>query len=151
MFRVIINNFMENAASEDMAIWVPAIISVLSLVVNIIFSTYIAPRVIEKNNYKNKLLEITGEFLGFLSEVISMNDFNGIPTKVRNYSLRIHMLFETGTAPDEIASILERLFTLVKERKNADDHFDVAQWEVNMRDESRKLRAQIAKYSGRFK
>lgn len=150
MLRIVIDSVSENASSAGLEVWVPAIVALLSLGVNILFSVYIAPRVLEKNNYKNRLFDIGVEYLDYLTKVISMTEVDNAATVVRNYSLQIHLMFKTGTAPKEMSETMEQIFSLIKERKNAIAEFDTEKWKENMRNVTRRLRKQLAQYTGRF-
>jgi len=60
---------------------------------------------------------------------------------IRSLTQRIHILFPDGTAPDDLATVLENVFLLAKEKKHGQDN---NQWRNNMRASIRELRKQIA-------
>lgn len=141
---------------SGLAIWVPAIVSIVTLIVNVFFYIFVQPTVSNKISAKNDLKKISISFLNYLAEVVSYSDFGGVPTEIRKYSLQIHLCFESGIAPSPIDNILEGLFQMAKKRKelNADDAEDmvkIAQWNTEFRNKEHELRIALAKYCGTLK
>lgn len=136
---------------EILKSWGPSIISIVVLFINILYYMFGQPRVSFRAKRKEQLVTISEEFLIFLSELISYTDFNGVPTKIRNFSLKIHLCFKDGTAPDLLAQMLENLFQQVKLRKNITKQQDVDKWNEQFRCDVRLLRKELAKYCGVLK
>lgn len=147
--------FAYDVASQEVGmnleVWVPAIIAIISLVVNIVFSVFVAPKVIRENEYRTKLFEVCSEFFEYLSGVPSLSNYNGVPTKIRNYSLKIHLMFKEGSAPKELSESLENVFQKVKKRKELTEASEIDKWNDEFRNELRTLRKKIACYTGLFK
>lgn len=61
--------------------------------------------------------------------------------QIRDISQRIHMLFETGTAPSKLSASLEEVFKLVQTKKDG-NHSD--NWNEELRNSVRSLRKQLA-------
>lgn len=147
----IINGTMKllsDDATGSLAIWIPCIVSIVTLLLNLGFYIFIQPRQSYAYKRKEDLAKISGEMFTYLSGVVSLDDFNGIPTQIRNFSLKIHLCFRTGTAPKEIADCLESIFQMAKERKGFSSEDDVNKWNENFRTELRQLRNGIGKYCG---
>lgn len=152
---VFLCNCLSNIAAEDSAstlgIWVPAIVSVISLIVTTVFTVYIAPIIAAKNNQKTAMYTICTEFFDYLTDLVSFQDYQGVPSTVRKYSLKIHLMFKDGVAPKRIADKLEDIFQQVKIRKGLNDDAAIAAWETNYRDKVRELRVELSQYVGVFK
>ena len=136
---------------EVLKSWGPSIISIIVLFINILYYIFGQPRVSFKAKRKEQLVNISEEFLIFLFEVVSYSDFNGVPTKVRNFSLKIHLCFKEGTAPDQLAQMLEDLFQQVRLRKKITSQQDIDKWNEQFRCKVRELRKELAKYCGVLK
>ncbi len=134
----------------DWKIAITPIITIITLLVNILFYIIIAPRINFKFRKKEEFYKSTIDFLDFLSDMVSYQDFSGVPTKIRKYSLSIHMLFKSGTAPKPIADILEEVFQSAKERKKFTQESEISAWELDFRELVRKLRKELSKYTGIF-
>lgn len=61
---------------------------------------------------------------------------------IRDISLRIHMLFDGGTAPFELDSAIESVFQLARTKKKGTE---TDSWSEEFRDEVRILRIQLSK------
>lgn len=132
------------------SIWIPALISIISLFFNILFYIIIAPKINLKYQKKSELLKIASDFFAYLSDLPSLKSFEGAPTQIRKYSQSIHLMFKNGTAPDNLASILEDLFKSVQSRKNIVDEKEISAWNSEIRNKIRSLRIEIASYTGIF-
>ena len=99
-------------------------------------------------NKKDEFFNLSSEFLSFLSNITSIEAFDGVPTKVRNYCISIKLLFKGGEPPLELANSMETIFQLVKERKNIDNENLIKDWSAQFLKESRILRKEIAKITG---
>lgn len=137
--------------AEDLKIWVPAIVSILTLIVNILFYLFGQPRTAYKLKIKEHFVEVSEEFLIYLSQIVSFDNFDGVPTEVRNYCLKLHLCFKTGTAPEPLCSLLEEIFQFVKTRKNISEVEKINEWNTQFREKVRILRKNLAKYCGTFK
>lgn len=150
MFQFIINTSPQAASLNNLELWVPAGVSILSLFVNIIFSIFVAPRIMEKISYKSKLYDICSDFLAFLATATSLDSYDGAPTKIRDYSLKIHLMFKTGTAPQNVSNSLEELFQLMRQRKRITDTPEIEAWNESFRVKVREFRKNIAHYTGKL-
>lgn len=103
-----------------------------------------------KYNQKVAMYNICTEFFDYLTDLVSFDNFNGAPSTVRKYSLRIHLMFKSGDAPQNIKETLEAVWKKVKERKTLQDAEKIAEWETSYRDLVRELRKELAKYVGVF-
>lgn len=119
-------------------------ISVITLIINILFYVFIAPKISYKLKYKNRLYEIGTEFLDYLVDITGFNNFNGVPTQIRKYSLRIHLLFIDGKAPEDLSTILEDIFQHARKRKEILSDEQIISWNDAMRDKIRILRRQLS-------
>lgn len=61
---------------------------------------------------------------------------------IRDISLRIHILFENGTAPTELDDAIESVFQLARTKKKGTD---TDTWSDEFRNEVRVLRLQLSK------
>ncbi len=135
----------------ELSVWVPAIISVISLIVTTIFTIFISPVISEKHNQKNEMYKICAAFFDYLTDIVSFDTYEGVPSQIRKYSLKIHLMFKSGIAPQKISNLLERIFQLVKERKKLTDESEILTWEKTYREKVRELRLELSKYVGVFK
>jgi hypothetical protein len=146
--------FCESIAEQqqlvDLGIWIPAIISIITLIANIIFYFYIGPQITYRYTRKDKMFEICTEFLNYLSDVVSIDNYNGVPTKIRNYCLKIHMMFIKGNAPEPLSNQMENMFQSVKKRKGIQVDSEISEWEQQFRKDARILRQMLSKYTGFF-
>lgn len=132
-----------------MEIWIPAVVAVVTLIINICFNFIISPMIIRKYEVKTKLFDICQEFLIYLTDVVSFDNFDHVPSTVRNYSLKIHVCFKTGEAPKQLKEVLEKLFQAVKERHD-NECSDIKKWKEEFRNLVKEFRRQISKYVGVF-
>lgn len=132
-----------------MEIWIPAVVAIITLIINICFNFIISPMILRKYEVKTKLFDICQEFLIYLTDVVSLDNFDHVPSTVRNYSLKIHVCFKTGEAPKQLKEVLEKLFQAVKERHD-NKCTDIKSWEKDFRDLVKEFRKQISKYVGVF-
>lgn len=127
--------------------WLPTITSILTLAVNIIFYVCIQSRLGYEYKRKEDLAAICECFFKYLSELISYDDFDGAPTEIRNYSLKIHLCFKDGQADQYTTEMLETLYQQVKERKTLES-CGIEKWNIAFRENVRKLRCRLGKYCG---
>jgi hypothetical protein len=137
--------------SFDPSVWVPAIISIISLFLNIVFFIYVAPYITSRNQKKEKMYEIACEFMELLSAITSKEDYSGIPTEIRKYCLKIHMMFKSGSAPKDIGDQMETIFQLAQKRKKITLDQDLHDWQVEFRQQVKLLRKSLSKYTGFFR
>ncbi len=133
---------------EELKLWVPTIVSIITLLINMGFYVFGQSRLGYKYKRKEELAKISEEMCAYLSEIVSLESFTGVPTKIRNYSLRIHLCFKDGTAKKKLADKLEEIFQAVKQRKTLNDAQDIEAWNERFRNQSRELRKQLGKYCG---
>lgn len=137
-------------SSSNLGIWLPAVVSIITLIVNIIFTVFIGPKIAEKQNQRVAMYKICTDFFDFLTDLVSMDNFDGAPSTVRKYSLKIHFMFKTGVAPRRIEAGLEAVYQKVKERKNLHDDAVISKWEKSYRELVHELRVDLANYVGVF-
>ena len=61
--------------------------------------------------------------------------------EIRDLSLRLHILFDGGTAPKELADAIEQVFQLARDKKRGDDG---EQWSLSMREAVRNMRKSMS-------
>lgn len=133
-----------------MVSWLPTITSIVTLAVNILFYVCIQSRLGYEYKRKEDLATICEDFFKYLSEVVSYEDFRGVPTTIREYSLKIHLCFLEGQADEDISNKLEDLFQMAKERKSMGSD-NTETWNRDFRQTVRELRHLIGKYCGGIK
>ncbi len=138
-----------NSGTSDLSIWVPAIVSIVSVLLNIVFSIFIAPRVLRKSNAREKMHKICTEYQKYLSSVVSLESFDGVPTEIRKFSLEVLLMFKSGKAPDGLNNSMEAIYQAAKRRKHLPPQ-EITAWEQEFREKVRALRIEMAKYSGVF-
>ena len=132
-------------------VWVPAIVSIITLIINIAFYVCVQSRLGYEYKRKEDLATICEEFFAFLSELVSYEEFEGVPTCIRNYSLKIHLCFVNGMADENISRELEEIYRMTKDRKKLKDLKEINDWNEKFRNKVRKLRKEIGKYCGGIK
>ena len=152
---VVLCNCVATTATDDsvsvLGVWVPAIVAVVSLIVTTIFTVYIAPKIAAKQNQKTAMYNICSQFFDYLTDIVSLKDYSGVPSQVRKYSLKIHLMYKEGVAPKDISEKLEDIFQKVKTRKTLNSDTEITVWEKDYRDAVRDLRTKLSKYVGVFK
>lgn len=133
---------------ENLELWIPAGISVLTLVINLVFYMFVQPRLSYKWGAKESLRNASCDMLKFLSEVVSYEDFAHVPTEVRNYSLRILLHFKDEKNCKGLETALENVYQEVKKRKKIEDDVEIEKWNKDFRETVRVLRRLLAKESG---
>lgn len=134
--------------TNSLEIWIPAIVSIITLVLNLLFYIFVQPRLTYKATAKESLKKVSVDLMNYLAEIISYEDFSNVPTQIRQYSLQIHMHFKQGTADGQLEILLEQIFKEVKERKNLTVADEIDKWNDNFRELARKLRKNLAQYCG---
>lgn len=134
--------------TNNLEIWIPAIISTITLVVNLLFYIFVQPRLAYKTTAREALTKTSVELLSYLADIISFDSFDGVPTKIRKYSLQIHLHFKNGTADGKIELLLEQIFKESQRRKQLNAETEIEQWNENFRVLARDLRMNLAKYCG---
>lgn len=151
-----INNILLEMCQEcsvrgmDIKDFVTIAISIITFFLNILFYIIIAPRISFRFQKKDELFKTASEFLTFLSEINSYDSFDGIPTKVKKYCVSIKLLFKDGETPEELTNCMEKVYQMVKSRKNIETIEDIERWETDFREETHTLRKELAKYTGIF-
>lgn len=134
--------------TNDLEIWIPAIVSIITLLLNLMFYIFIQPRLTYKATAKESLKKVSVELMNYIAEIISYEDFSNVPTQIRQYSLQIHMHFKKGTSDGQLEILLEQVFKEVKRRKGLIIANDIDKWNDDFRVLARKLRKELAKYCG---
>jgi len=134
--------------TNNLEIWIPAIVSIITLLLNLLFYIFIQPRLTYKATAKESLKKVSVDLMNYLAEIISYEDFSNVPTQIRQYSLQIHMHFKKGTSDGQLEIFLEQVFQEVKRRKSLTTDEDVDKWNDDFRVLARKLRKELAKYCG---
>lgn len=134
--------------TNNLEIWIPAIVSVFTLVLNLLFYIFIQPRLTYRATAKESLKKVSVELLNYLAEIISYEQFEGVPTQIRKYSLQIHLHFKEGTSDGQLEILLEQLFKEVRKRKSLTTASDIDKWNDDFRVLARKLRKNLAKHCG---
>ena len=93
--------------TNNWEIWIPAMVSILTLAVNLLFYIFVQPRITYKANAREALMKTSIDFLNYLADLVSFDSFEGVPTKIRKYSIQIHLHFRSGTADGELELLLE--------------------------------------------
>lgn len=134
--------------TNNLEIWVPAIVSIVTLIVNMLFYLFVQPRITYKATAKGSLSKISVELLNYLAEIISYENFDGVPTQIRKYSLQIHLHFKDGTSDGQLELLLENVFKEAKRRKSLTSAEDISKWNDDFRILARALRKNLAKHCG---
>lgn len=134
--------------TNNLEIWIPAIVSIFTLVLNLLFYIFIQPRLTYRATAKESLKKVSVELLNYLAEIISYEQFEGVPTQIRKYSLQIHLHFKEGTSDGQLEILLEQLFQEVRKRKSLTTASDIDKWNDDFRVLARKLRKNLAKHCG---
>lgn len=134
--------------TNNLEIWIPAIVSVVTLLLNLVFYIFIQPRLTYKATAKESLKKISVELLNYLAEIISYEKFDGVLTQIRKYSLQIHLHFKEGTSDGQLEILLEQIFREVRKRKSLTKEDDIDKWNDDFRVLARKLRKELAKHCG---
>lgn len=130
----------------DWLAWIPVMLSACTLIFNVFFYMYFRDYLAFKYTRMNDLAKISAEFLTYLSEVVSEDDFNGVPTKIRNYSEQILLCFKSDD--DNISNLLEDLFQMSKERKGLNSASEIVVWNDNFRKKVSSLQMALRKHCG---
>lgn len=134
--------------TNSLEIWIPAIVSIITLLLNLMFYIFIQPRLTYKATAKESLKKISVELLNYLAEIISYEKFDGVPTQIRKYSLQIHLHFKEGTSDGQLEILLEQVFKEVRKRKSLTTTADIDKWNDDFRVLARNLRKNLAKHCG---
>lgn len=134
--------------TNNLEIWIPALVSIVTLIINLLFYVFVQPRITYKTTAREALAKTSIEFLNYLTELVSFDNFEGVPTTVRKYSLQIHLHFKSGTADGEIELLLEKIFKETQKRKTLNLETEIENWNDSFRVLVRELRKNLAKYCG---
>ncbi len=148
--QCVVRTCSEIGAGMDLADWVSCGISICTLLLNILFYIIIAPRINFRFQKKENFLKYSADFLDYLSKINSLENFDGVPTKVKSYCVTIDLLFKSGSAPEPLRDCMEDVFQLVKARKNMTEDKEIWKWEQDFRAKTHDLRVYLAKYTGVF-
>lgn len=134
----------------DIADFITVSISVLTLFLNILFYIIIAPRISFRFQKKEDFLKYSSEFIEYLAQVNSFDEFDGALTQVKSYCIKIKLLFKDGVAPKPLNSLMEKVYQSIKRRKYMRSKKAIAKWENEFRGLTKELRISLAKYTGVF-
>lgn len=129
--------------------WIPVILSACTFLFNVFFYMYFRDYLAFKYTRTADLAKISAEFLVYLSEVVSSDDFNGVPTKIRNYSEQILLCFKIEEK--NISNKLEEIFQLAQKRKDISREKDIVLWKESFRLQTSALQKLLRKYCGVIK
>ncbi len=86
------------------------------------------------------------ELIDLVSSHYSRTEFDEWPDEIRSASVRIHLLNESGTAPETLADAMQNVFQLALNRKLGRVEKDGLQkWNRSFRGATRNLRELLAK------
>ncbi len=134
--------------TNNLEIWVPAIVSIITLFINMAFYMFAQPRITYETSAKESLSKVSVELLNYLAEIISYENFDGVPTQIRKYSLQIHLHFKNGTSDGQLEILLEQIFKEARKRKSLTSEADIDKWNDNLRVLAKELRKNLAKHCG---
>lgn len=135
---------------SDLQIWIPSIVSIITFLLTGCFYLFVQPRLTYKSKAKETLKKASVQLLNYLAEIVSYDDFAGVPTKVRKYSLQIHLCFKKGTANGLLELKLEQVYMAVNSRKSLNKDVEIENWNDSFRVLVRELRIELARYCGAF-
>jgi hypothetical protein len=125
-------------------------VSLFTLLLNILFYIIIAPRIDFKYKRKEEFFKQASEFIQYLAKVNSLDKFDGVLTKIKDYCISIKLLFVDGEAPKHLSACMEGVYASVKKRKDLNDEKEIKEWEEDFKIKTRELRIALAKYTGIF-
>lgn len=134
----------------DISDFVSVLISIFTLLLNILFYIIIAPRISFRYQKKEDFLKYSSEFINYLAKVNSLKNFDGVLTQVKTYCITIELLFKNGAAPEPLHSLMEDVFQSIRSRKAMISEEEICIWENEFRDKTKELRKALAKYTGVF-
>lgn len=129
--------------------WLPVILSACTLFFNFFFYMYFKDYIAFKYSRTAELARIGAEMLAYLSEVESYDDFNGVPTKIKNYSEQILLCFKIEER--DITFLLEDIFKEAQNRKKLNGDGDIKAWRNVFREKTDNLQKLLRKYCGVIK
>lgn len=130
--------------------FIAAAISIVTLLLNILFYIIIAPRISFRFQKKEDFLKCSAEYIEYLAKVNSLQNFDGVLTQVKSYSIKIKLLFKKGVAPKKLDALMEDVYRSIKRRKSMKSKEQIVKWEIEYRQLTKKLRIALAKYTGVF-
>lgn len=136
---------------EVVKVWLPSIVSIITLLINLCFYIFVQLRLGYRYKVKEQLYQECAKLFVYLADIVSMTDFNGVPTQIREYSLKIHLCFMGGKADDKTSSKLEKIYQMTKDRKTLNTDTEIGAWNTQFRNESRELRKLLGRYCGGLK
>ncbi|MBH0000297.1 hypothetical protein I6E72_15175 [Pseudoalteromonas sp. NSLLW24] len=81
------------------------------------------------------------EILNILLQNPKNEDINDWTYKLRGSSIKLQLLFESGSAPKPLEDSLEAVFKLVQSKK---DGVELADWSIQLRENIKMLRFELA-------
>lgn len=134
--------------SENLQIWIPSIVSIVTLVINLVYYIFIQPFVSFKQVRKQELSKTAEELMIYLSDIVSVEKYDSVPTNIRNYSLKIHLCFESGSAPSPLNEYLEKAFQAAQKRKSLETEEEIMEWNEEFRVIAKMIREKLAEHCG---
>lgn len=126
--------------------WLPVILSACTLIFNVFFYMYFKDYIAFKYTRTADLARISSEFLTYLTEIVSADDFEGVPTKIKNYSEQILLCFRIDEK--NISIILEELFHEAQKRKKLNNENEIHHWRERFRIKTSELQKALRKHCG---
>lgn len=140
---------VEVVVGFDWLKWLPVILSACTLVFNVIFYMYFKDYLAFKYSRTADLAKISAEFLTYLTEVVSYDEFDGVPTQIKNYSEQILLCFKIEEKT--VSTMLEELFNAAQKRKKLKNEDDIRQWREKFRLKTSELQKALRKHCGVIK
>ncbi len=137
------------ATGIDWLKWLPVILSACTLLFNIFFYMYFKDYLAFKYSRTADLTKISADFLTYLTEIVSADSFDGVPTKIKNYSEQILLCFKIEEKT--ISTLLEDLFNAAQKRKNLNSDNEIKQWKEQFRKKTSELQKALRKHCGVIK
>ena len=138
------------SSTNNLEIWIPTVASIITLVLTGCFYIFIQPYLTYKGESKASLREIALQLSEYMTEVVSYSSFDGVPTQMKKYSVRIKMHFKNGRGSKELNKLLEDAWGKVEERKTLGDPEKIKKWNEDYRKLEHDIRILISKYCGVF-
>jgi hypothetical protein len=129
--------------------WLPVILSACTLLFNVLFYFYFKDYLAFKYTRTADLAKISAEFLVYLTGAVSFDDFDGVPTQIKNYSEQILLCFKSGE--QRVSITLEELFMEAQRRKQLEQDDEIQLWRDNFRLLTSELQKELRKHCGVIK
>ena len=119
-------------------------------IVGQVFTIFATDILVERRENKKWMLSERHKAIVEILDVLTSNptgdELKNWTHKIRNSSLKIHILYENGTAPTELSDALEFVFQIARRKKNGDDSETCsAEFRASVSDLRKKLSKYISK------